>query len=105
MDQEIALEDRVWDRGSSLTAMTASLADIHSVFEIFIEHFPSGGFGTTSYPPPGLSSPNITSTQPLNPVCLANRVIIITFTREGPVGFHQPRLTGFLVFYKCPSVS
>jgi hypothetical protein len=50
----------------------------------FIEHFPSGGFDNTSYPPAGSSSPNITSTLPLNPSVL---------------------LTGFLVFYKCPSVS
>jgi hypothetical protein len=53
-------------------------------YVIFIEHFPSGGFDNTSYPPAGLSSLNITSTLPLNPSVL---------------------LTGFLVFYKCPSVS
>jgi hypothetical protein len=35
---------------------------------IFIEHFPSGGFDNTSYPPAGSSSPNITSTLPLMPV-------------------------------------
>jgi hypothetical protein len=35
---------------------------------IFIEHFPSGGFVTTSYPPAGLSSPSITSTLHLMPV-------------------------------------
>jgi hypothetical protein len=38
------------------------------VLRTFIEHFPSGGFDNTSYPPAGLSSPNITSTPPLMPI-------------------------------------
>jgi hypothetical protein len=56
---EIRIQDRTGGTSSVDSIIAVGSADVVPVKRIFIEHFPSGGFVTTSMPLSGLSSLNI----------------------------------------------